>query len=151
MNKLIYVVLVLSFSFLLPKLLLAKGDFTSQKPIIKTINLGNVGNELRFYPDNLEFETGKLYKLIIKNPSPQKHYFIAEALSNSVFTRKVQILNSQNITIAEVKGHINEIEVYSGGVTEWWFVPVKTFNNTSFHCSIKGHTEAGMTGQISIK
>ena len=151
MNKLIHVFLVLSVILLFPQSPFAKGDYTSQKPIIKTIHLGNIENQLRFYPDNLEFETGRLYKLIIKNPSPQKHYFTAEALSNSVFTRKVEILNSQNVTIAEVKGHIKEIEVYSGGTTEWWFVPVKTLNNTGFHCSIKGHTEAGMKGYISIK
>jgi uncharacterized cupredoxin-like copper-binding protein len=142
---------IFSFFITLPVVLAAKGDFTAQQPIVKKINLGNSKNALRYYPDFLSFETGKLYKLIIKNPSSQKHYFTAEALSRSVFTRKVQVMNSQNKTIAEVKGHINEIEVYPGGTTEWWFVPIKTLNNSSLHCSIKGHSEAGMTGNISIK
>ena len=129
----------------------AAGDMTSQPAITMTVELGNADNSLRFYPASLQFETGKLYKLVIKNPSRQKHYFTAEGLARSVFTRKVQILGKTNKTIAEVKGNINEIEVYPGGTAEWWFVPVKTVNSSRLHCSIKGHTEAGMTGRITIK
>jgi len=129
----------------------AAGDYTAQKPIERTIHLGNKNNDLRFYPNSLEFETGKLYKLIIRNPSKQKHYFSAEAFSRSVFTRKVQVISKLNKTLAEVKGVISEIEVYPSGITEWWFVPIKTLNASALHCSIKGHTEAGMTGSITIK
>jgi len=136
---------------LFPASLLAAGNMIDQQPIEMTIALGNTENKLRFFPSTLEFETGKLYKLVIKNPSTQKHYFTAEELSRSVFTRKVQVVNKSNKTLAEVKGHINEIEVYPGGTTEWWFVPVKTLTSSRLHCSIKGHSEAGMTGQITIK
>ena len=141
--------LIVSFNFYTASY--AAGDFTAQTPIVKTVNLGNSENNLRFYPDTLSFETGKLYKLVIKNPSPQKHYFTANALSRSVFTRKVQVLSKTNETLAEVKGNIDEIEVYPGATTEWWFIPVKTLNSSVLHCSIKGHTKAGMTGRISIK
>jgi len=134
-----------------PSFLLANGDLTAQHAIIKNISLGNDKNNLQFYPDSLTFETGKLYKLIIKNPSPQKHYFSAEALSRSVFTRKVQVMSSRNKVIAEVKGVITEIEVYPGGTTEWWFVAIKTLDTSRLHCAIKGHSEAGMVGSITIK
>jgi uncharacterized cupredoxin-like copper-binding protein len=136
---------------LLPTLAFAEGDMTAQDPIEVTVNLGNENNKLRFFPSTLEFETGKLYKLVIKNPSKQKHYFSAEGLSRSVFTRKVQIVDASNDTLAEVKGVVNEIEVYPNGIAEWWFVPVKTLKGSPLHCSIKGHTEAGMTGTITIK
>ena len=136
---------------LLPTYVLAEGDMTAQDPIEVTVNLGDENDKLRFYPSVLEFETGRLYKLVIKNPSKQKHYFSAEGLSRSVFTRKVQIVNASNDTLAEVKGMINEIEVYPNGIAEWWFVPVKTLKSSPLHCSIKGHTEAGMTGTITIK
>jgi len=129
----------------------AMGDMSTQQPVTVTIKLGSVKNALKFYPDKLQFETGKLYKLVIKNPSRQKHYFSAEGLAHSVFTRKVQIPGNTNKTIAEVKGHIREIEVYPGGTVEWWFVPVKTIKSSRVHCAIKGHTEAGMTGHITIK
>ena len=136
---------------LLPAHTFAEGDMTAQDPIEVVVSLGNVNNKLRFFPSTLAFETGKLYKLIIKNPSKQKHYFSAEGLSRSVFTRKVQIVNASNDTLAEVKGVVNEIEVYPNGIAEWWFVPVKTLKGSPLHCSIKGHTEAGMTGTITIK
>ncbi|MEE9492396.1 MAG: biphenyl 2,3-dioxygenase [Gammaproteobacteria bacterium] len=142
---------ILLLSQLLSASAFAEGDMTAQYPIEVTVNLGDKSNKLRFYPSALKFETGKLYKLVIKNPSKQKHYFSAVGLSHSVFTRKVQIVNASNATMVEVKGIINEIEVYPEGIAEWWFVPVKMLNNSPLHCSIKGHTEAGMTGVITIK
>ncbi len=143
--------IVLIMGLFFPAYLYAAGDMTAQQPVEMTVSLGNAENKLRFYPSTLEFETGKLYKLVIKNPSSQKHYFTAEALARSVFTRKVQIVGKTNETLAEVKGHISEIEVYPGGTAEWWFVPVKTLKSSRLHCSIAGHAEAGMTGSISIK
>ncbi len=137
--------------FMFPFMVNAGGDLTAQQPIVKIIQLGDKNNTLRFYPDHLQFETGKLYKLVINNPSKQKHYFSAEDMARSVFTRKVQVVSSENKTLAEVKGTINEIEIYPGATAEWWFVPVKTLKASHLHCSIKGHTEAGMTGKISIK
>ena len=142
------IVLVFSLSPFVP--LYAAGDLTAQQAVEMTISLSDVENKLRFYPSVLQFETGKLYKLNIKNPSKKKHYFSAAGLARSVFTRKVEIVNN-NKTLVEVKGQISEIEVYPGGTAEWWFVPVKTLNKSPFHCSIKGHAESGMIGTISIK
>ena len=136
---------------LFPASLYAAGDLTDQNPIEVTVHLGNAKDNLRFYPHALQFETGKLYKLIIKNPSKQKHYFTSEGLAHSVFTRKVQIVSPENKTLVEVKGTVSEIEVYPGQTAEWWFVPVKTLQESLLRCSIKGHTEAGMTGSITIK
>lgn len=134
-----------------PMIIHAAGDLTAQQPITMTVSLGSKSNALRFYPTSLIFETGKLYKLVITNPSQQKHYFSSEKLSRSVFTRKVQIMGENNSTLTEVKGTISEIEVYPGGTAEWWFVPVKTMQAGQLHCSIKGHTEAGMIGEITIR
>lgn len=136
---------------LFPASLYAAGDLTEQTPIEVTVSLGNAKDNLRFYPDSLQFETGKLYKLIIQNLSKQKHYFSSDGLARSVFTRKVQIVGPDNKTQVEVKGSISEIEVYPGHAAEWWFVPVKTLSEALLHCSIKGHTEAGMAGRITIK
>lgn len=136
---------------LFPGYSFSAGDLTAQKEIEVSVSLGNKENALHFYPASLQFETGKLYKLVINNPSQQKHYFTAEGMASAVFTRKVQVLGKAGNTIAEVKGHITEIEVYPGGTTEWWFVPVKTLQASPLHCTIKGHTEAGMTGNITIK
>lgn len=134
-----------------PPFAFAAGDLTDQTPIEVSVSLGDAKDNLRFYPDALQFETGKLYKLVIKNPSKQKHYFTSEGLARSVFTRKVQVVSADNKTLVEIKGAISEIEVYPGHIAEWWFVPIKTLNETTLHCSIKGHTEAGMVGRITIK
>lgn len=130
---------------------LAEGDLTRQDPITIPIFLGDDKNSLRFYPSRLTLETGKLYRLLITNPSPSKHYFSSYALSHKVHTRKVQVLQANKQAAVEVKGVIREIEVYPGQTAEWWFVPVQTGTLTDLHCSIKGHREAGMVGQITIR
>ena len=130
---------------------IAAGDLTAQTPIEVKVELGNKENSLRFFPDKIELETGKLYKVVLRNPSVQAHYFSSEGLSRAVFTRKVQVLGPDGKTIAEVKGTILEIEVYPGGTAEWWFVPVKALTVNDLKCTVKGHTEGGMVGTITIK
>ena len=130
---------------------MAEGDMTEQKPMEIKVQLGDSSNAMRFYPANLEFETGKLYKLVLQNSSGTKHYFSSEGLSRSVFTRKAQVLGPNGKTIAEIKGTIREIEVYPNGTAEWWFVPIKTGVLNDLKCTIKGHAEAGMVGTITIK
>ncbi len=41
--------------------------------------------------------------------------------------------------------------VLPGGTAEWWFVPVKTTKTDDLKCTIKGHAEGGMVGNITIK
>ncbi len=129
----------------------AKGDLTKQTPIEITVVMGDKDNAMMFSPSTIEFETGKLYKLVLENQGPVKHYFSSDGLSQSVLTRKVQVNDATGTPIAEVKGMIREIEVYPGFKAEWWFVPVKAGTFDDLSCSIAGHTEAGMKGTIIIK
>lgn len=129
----------------------AAGDLTAQPPVEIKVQLGNRQDALRFFPATINLETGKLYRLILSNPSPQKHYFSSAALAQAVFTRKVQVNGADGRPIAEVKGQIREIEVYPGGISEWWFVPVKTGNFTDLECTIPGHRQGGMVGDVRIK
>lgn len=129
----------------------AKGDLTKQTPIEIKVVLGDKNNAMMFSPSTIEFETGKLYKLILDNQGPVKHYFSSDGLSQSVLTRKVQVNDASGTPIAEVKGTIREIEVYPGFQVQWWFVPVKAGIFHDLSCSIKGHTEMGMKGTIIIK
>lgn len=142
---------IMAFSLIVSESALASGDMTGQKPVEVKVQLGDTKNSMRFFPSNLEFETGKLYKLVLHNAGATKHYFSSEGLSRSVFTRKVQVLGPKGKTIAEVKGTIREIEVYPDGTAEWWFVPVKTASLSDLKCTIKGHADAGMVGSITIK
>ena len=137
---------------------LAAGDLSRQTPIEVTVDLGSPGKH-EFAPKQLKFETGKLYKLILRNTSNDPHYFTSHAFSQMVFTRKVQVTQPQNgktVTLAEFKGAIREIEVYPGHAAEWWFVPVAAGRVTDLRCGIVGkdgrsHAAHGMVGEIIIE
>ena len=137
---------------------LAAGDLSRQTPIEMTVDLGAPGKH-EFVPKQLRLETGKLYKLILRNASNDPHYFTSHAFSQMVFTRKVQVTQQQNgkpVTLAEFKGAIREIEVYPGASAEWWFVPVATGKVTDLRCGISGgdgktHADHGMVGEIVIE
>ncbi len=107
------------------------------------INLSNSANELQFFPNKLEFLAGHRYKLILKNSSLSKHYFTAKNFADAIWTQKVDAGN------VEIKGAIHELELKPGAEAEWVFLPIKS-GNYSLRCTIPGHTEAGMTGQIII-
>ena len=105
------------------------------------VSLGNSANELKFFPNNFEFVMGQRYKLLLDNPSSQKHYFTAKDFADASWTQKVEA--------GEVKGAIHELELKPGGEAQWVFVPMKP-GKYSLHCPIPGHTEAGMTGVITV-
>jgi uncharacterized cupredoxin-like copper-binding protein len=136
----------------------AAGDLSRQEPIEVTVELGKPGQHV-FVPNRLRFETGKLYKLVLKNTSNDPHYFTSHAFSQLIFTRKVQVthtIGGKVVTLAEFKGAIREIEVYPGFSAEWWFVPVATGRVTDLQCGIrskdgKTHAEHGMVGEIVIE
>src|SRR5262245_878566 len=66
------------------------GDLSRQNPIEVTVELGKPGQHA-FVPSQLRFETGKLYKLILRNPSEDPHYYTSDAFTQMIFTRKVQV------------------------------------------------------------
>ncbi|MFQ5912475.1 MAG: biphenyl 2,3-dioxygenase [Nitrospinota bacterium] len=119
-------------------------DLSRQEPVVVEVRLGTRDNHLNFQPNQLTFETGKLYKLVLINPSPSKHYFSALRFAAAVWTRKVQDGNM------EVKGAVREIEVLPGKRVEWFFVPVQA-GSFQLRCTITGHAEAGMVGRIAIR
>ncbi|MEH1864921.1 MAG: cupredoxin domain-containing protein [Nostoc sp.] len=118
-------------------------DLLKQPATEITISLGNSANELKFEPNHLEFEAGKRYQLRLTNPSQLKHYFTAKDFADGIWTQKVQAGK------VEIKGAIHELELKPGAEAEWVFVPLKS-GTYGLRCSIPGHTEAGMTGEIAI-
>ena len=137
----------------------AAGDLAQQEPVDVRVELGKAGSdEHRFFPAEIGFETGKLYRLVIHNPSPHPHYFTSASFADKIYTRKVQIAQPSDPTkrLAEIKGPVREVEIYPGGSLEWWFVPVAAGNLTDLHCHVKDkdgrtHAEHGMTGVIRIR
>ena len=136
----------------------AAGDLSRQTPIEVVVELGKPGQHA-FFPNKLSFETGKLYKLILKNVSDDPHYFTSHAFSQMIYTRKVQVTQVQagkTVTLAEFKGAIREVEVYPGQSAEWWFVPIAAGRVTDLMCGIVGkdgrtHAHHGMVGEIVIE
>ena len=134
------------------------GDLSRQAAIEVTVDLGKPGQHV-FVPSQLKFETGKLYKLILRNPSDDPHYFTSDAFTQMIFTRKVQVTqqrDGKSVTLAEFKGAIREIEVYPGHAAEWWFVPVAAGRARDLRCGIvgkdnKSHADHGMVGEIVIE
>ena len=62
------IILIFLFSFFYFGESFAKNDLTRQKPIEVEVFLnGKIGETHFYYPSTLNFETGKLYKLKIKN------------------------------------------------------------------------------------
>lgn len=117
----------------------------TQQPLTEVrVHLGNPANELKFEPSQLTFEAGKRYKLFLDNPSAQKHYFTAKDFADSIWTQKVEAGS------VEVKGAIDELELKAGAEAEWVFVAMKP-GDYALHCSIPGHAEAGMTGNLTIR
>lgn len=115
-----------------------------QPPIEVAVELGTAAGELRFVPNHLEFEAGKRYKLRLSNNSPMKHYFTAKDFADGIWSQKVDAGN------VEVKGAIHELELRPNTVADWVFVPVRS-GRYSLRCTVPGHTEAGMTGELVIR
>lgn len=118
-------------------------DLARQAPILKTIQLGTPDGQLLFAPNQLTLKNGTLYKLTLSNPSQLKHYFTALAFANAVWTRKVEVAG------VEIKGKIQELELKSGATVDWTFVPLQA-GSYPLLCTIPGHADAGMIGQILI-
>lgn len=116
----------------------------SQQPAIEVqVSLGNAANELKFVPDHLDFIAGKRYKLILSNPSSLKHYFTAKDFADGIWTQKVEAGK------VEIKGAVHELELKPSAQAEWVFLPIRP-GSYQLRCTIPGHTEAGMTGIITV-
>ena len=152
--KIIFTYCIISFSLLN---YVESKDLTRQVPIDKIVYFKGLSGESHYYePSELIFYTGKLYRLILKNVSDSKHYFSSSSFSKSIFTRKIQV-NFDNKKLAEIKGIINEVEVWPNHQIEWWFVPIKTGRFEDLFCKVEDmknglkHSEMGMQGVILIK
>ncbi|NES84722.1 MAG: biphenyl 2,3-dioxygenase [Moorea sp. SIO2B7] len=116
---------------------------TKQPAIEVKVSLGNSAGELKFVPNHLQFVAGQKYKLFLDNPSPVKHYFTSKDFADASWTQKVEANN------VEVKGAIHELELKPGAEAEWVIFPMKS-GTYELHCSISGHSAAGMIGEIVV-
>lgn len=130
----------------------AEGDLSRANPQEIVIEMGTTpsGERMYFKPDHLDLETGKAYKIVLKNVDETKHEFAGHEFIEKIFTRKVEIAEPSGNLVAEIKGSIREVEVGPKWEAEWFIVPVQTGENLEMVCEIPGHREAGMVGTVTI-
>lgn len=117
-----------------------KADWKQMKEV--TISL----SEYSYTPSALTFMSGKPYKLSIKNTGTEKHYFTAPEFFQNCAARKVQSNSDGEIKADFFKA----LEVFPGRSLDYYFVPVTT-GIYKLNCTMKGHTEKGMCGTITVK
>ncbi len=112
---------------------------------MKTVTVEMV--EMEYGPDELVFEAGQPYKLILKNNGKKKHYFTAPEFYKAIATRKVQSNKDGEIKVP----YLNALEMMAdGGQLDLYFVPVKK-GTFPVYCTIDDHRTEGMEGSITIK
>ena len=129
----------------------AAGDLSRADPKEIVIEMGTAGDKMYFKPDHLDLETGKAYKIVLRNVDDAKHEFAGHEFIEKVFTRKVEVADGSGNFIAEIKGNVREIEVGPKQEVEWFIVPIQTGENIPIECEIEGHKEAGMFGTVTVK
>jgi uncharacterized cupredoxin-like copper-binding protein len=136
----------LSSSWTLPTFAadIAAADIAHQPLTTIEMKLGDSADQLQFFPADVIFQAGKRYKLHLVNPSPQKHYFTAKDFADAIWSQKVDAGQ------VEIKGAIHELELRSHTEADWVFVPIRP-GTYSLRCTIPGHTEAGMVGQLIVR
>jgi len=129
----------------------AEGDLSRADVQKVALEMGtdDDGN-MYFKPNHFDFETGKAYALVMTNVDDYKHELALNEVMERIFIRKVEIENAGGDLVAEIKGHINEVEVGPHQTVEWYFVPVQPGESMEITCEIDGHYEAGMHGMVDI-
>lgn len=130
---------------------MAEGDLSRNNPIEVVFEMGSNDDGMYFKPSHLEFETGKAYKLVLRNSDEIKHEIESHGFVERIFTRKVEIETPSGDLIAEIKGSFREIEVGPGQEVQWFFVPIQPGEDIEMTCALEGHAEAGMVGTITIR
>ena len=115
-----------------------------------SVSTGTADGKMIFVPDELTFERGTYYKLVIHNPSKDEHYFTSDSFATHIFTRKVEVMDKTGKTIAEIHGQVSDIELKPGASVEWFFFPMTKGRDLKLYCHKKGHEEEGMRGKINI-
>ena len=134
----------------IPALSLAEEPATVPQGIEVKVSVGTKDGKYTITPNDLTFERGKYYKMVINNPSSEDHYFTSDAFATHVFTRKVEVMDQSGKTIAEVHGAVNDLEIKAGATVAWYFYPMTRGDRMYLFCHKEGHEMKGMTGRINI-
>ena len=133
-------------------------EFGKQKPIEVIVQLSTKSGELAITPSDLRLQTGKLYKLVINNPSNSTHYLAVPRFGSAVWTAKIDVqggeVNRTGFQLVARSGatlsrNVKEIELRPGGMAQWTFTPVQT-GRYKMGCGVPAHAQAGMVSHILV-
>ncbi len=128
----------------------AEGDLSRANVIEVAMELGQNETGMFISPNSYVFETGQAYNLVITNTDEFKHELALNEMVERIFTRKIEISDSEGNLVAEIKGSIYEVEVGPGQTVQWFFVPVQTMETIEITCELPGHYESGMMATATI-
>lgn len=122
------------------------------------VQLGMPGGALTIKPKEITLEQGKLYTLVLENPSGLAHRLAMGSFASSAQTRDIAVERGEakGEWTVSWKGHkridrfqVHEIDIGPDGVAQWAFVPneVGTFR---IECLTPEHAEAGMTADLTV-
>ena len=156
MRRYLAVAAAVAFAWLAAPAGVLAADLGNQQPIAVAVQLGTETGDLVIAPDKLTFEKGKLYKIVLKNPSDSEHQFSVPRFASAVQTRKIEIDGAKvKRTLTRVRRPpaisfpVELIKVIPGGKAEWVFVPIRA-DSFDFGCAVPGHAEAGLVGEITV-
>ena len=98
-----------------------------------------------FTPHKLVFSRDKPYILKLKNVGAQAHDMVGGSFFQAIV---IKMINSSNGRV--VTPYLKSVHVRSKHEIDIWFVPMRS-GQFDFYCSLPGHQEAGMEGQVLIR
>ena len=132
-------------------------DLSQQQPIEVVVQLGTASGDMVITPRNLVFEKGKLYTVVLKNPSDVEHRLSIVSVASAVKSLILPTIDRREVIGGldfKIRGRssgyrVREIKVAPGGTAEWSFIPVREAS-VDIGCKIDGHAKAGMVATINI-
>ena len=102
-------------------------------------------SEHNYSPSDLVFERNKPYILRLNNTGAVSHDMVGGSFFGGIAIKMAQNRGGRIVTPV-----LNSIYVKSKQYMELWFVPVRA-GAYSFFCSLDGHRQGGMEGDVIIK
>jgi len=118
-------------------------------PIYLFVNMGTAENELTVHPQEITLDKGKLYQLVVSNPSETIHVVAAPELVTAVKTAELSILGPRLNVAAPTTDLSTGITLQPGQVIEWTFTPLGD-GIYKFGCDDPAHAAAGMHTMIRV-
>jgi len=140
-------------------------ESVKQEPIEVIVQLGTKSGELAITPSELKLQAGKLYRLVLNNPSNITHYLSVPQFGVAVQTAKIEVQGGEVYrmgfrrapprNLARSVGNstfyygVKEIELRPGGMAQWTFTPLKT-GSYEIGCGVPAHAQAGMVSHFFV-